>query len=115
MRYQAEDTHRLGLAYAMHTVHRLKVDLRVEIGVVQHHSVGRCQGDAKTAGPRRAQENRELGARRVEGLNIDGALDAVRRPIEPCVQSVALLEKLLDDVKHRGPPREQDNPVTGRQ
>ena len=59
--------------------HRLQVLLRVPVAVEEDARVGGLQVDAEAARARRHEEEEDLGAGRVEGLQVDHSLHPVRR------------------------------------
>ena len=59
--------------------------LRVPVGVIEDAGVGRLQVDAQAASLGVEDEDKQIGAGRVEAVYVDHALHARRAPIQPHV------------------------------
>ena len=109
-RHQPEHAHLLRLADAVDAVHGLQVDLRVEVGVVEHDGVGGGERDPEAAGARRAEEDL-LARARVERAHVERPLHAARRAVEAGAHVLALGAQPLEHVERRRVPREDDDAV----
>ena len=97
------------LADAVDAIHRLAVDLRVEVGVVEHDGVGGGE-HPEAAGARRAQEDL-LARARVERPHVERPLHAARRAVEAGAHMLALGAQPLEHVERRRVAREDDDAV----
>ena len=86
----------------MRAVHRLQVDLRVPVTVVEHHDVGRHQIQTETPGSSRDQKDVPVGAWLRELL--DRALSVVELgvAIETAVLVLSVEAVIFQDIKHGG-------------
>ena len=78
---QAVHVNRLFLPDAVHPRHRLRVNLRVPIGIVQNARVRRLQVDAEAARPGGQQEGEHRGVWAVERGDVDRPLHSVGAPV----------------------------------
>jgi hypothetical protein len=106
--------HRLFLAHTMHPRYCLSVHLWVPVRVVQNHGVRALQIDPKAARTRRHQEDEELRVRRIECVDIEGALHPAGATVKSDPLMLPPLAVGLKQVKHLREMREEHDSVALR-